>query len=148
MTDRPAPICPYCGSMMVYNQCRTTAWYGYYECTKAGCRACAPRIALHGKTGTDPKDKEAAYTAAMERAEPVNRVLTLTEVKAHIAESLDVPSLYMDFIPPNGKWEVHWREGENIRDAITYSASSYGKKWRCWLRKPTPDECAAAKWEG
>ena len=28
-----------------------------------------------------------------------------------------------------------------------YSAASYGKTWRCWLRRPTDEERKAAKWD-
>lgn len=29
----------------------------------------------------------------------------------------------------------------------TDRSEKYGKEWRCWPRKPTPEQMTAAKWE-
>lgn len=33
------------------------------------------------------------------------------------------------------------------KEALKLMRKDYGKTWRCWARRPTPEECAAAPWE-
>ena len=97
---------------------------------------------------------ETALSAAQKRWVEPNRVMTLEEVKAHISESLDVPSLFMDFPSPWDTEEaaeifgiVHWRNGQRLSQSLHNDNDGYNVRWRCWMRKPT-DEERAAPWEG
>lgn len=96
-----------------------------------------------------------ALPAALHRAEPEMRPLTMVEVKAHCAKGLDAEPLWTEFrekcamsrwifavIPPDvfdrpvlSEW------------IATDRSEKYGKEWRCWPRKPTPEQMAAEKWE-
>lgn len=148
--DKPKPpvMCPYCGHKMVHQYV-----YGdhYFRCPK--CRAVAP-----------DKDTEAeAYTAAMQRWQKPNRVLTLGEVQnlayvryeqQHIlvveykaiikgAENVFRPcAIAHDRIRMVEIWEIY--DGTRM---TLMEKSMYGKSWRCWLRKPTQEEREAAPWE-
>ncbi len=93
--------------------------------------------------------------AALHRAEPENRPLTLEELKAHCAKGPDAEPLWAEFreecaisrwifavIPPDvfdrpvlSEW------------IATDRSEKYGKEWRCWPRKPTPEQMRAEKWE-
>jgi hypothetical protein len=93
--------------------------------------------------------------AALHRAEPEMRPLTLDEIYAKIDDE---------------DWNVVWIEGPDSQKAepmcpyykeenkIVFCAppfvrvweetiSRYGKSWRCWPRKPSPEQMAAAEWE-
>lgn len=110
-------------------------WEAYYTCLSCGHKiAAAP---------------------AGSRAEPENRALTLEELKAHCAKGLDAEPLWAEFreecaisrwifavIPPDvfdrpvlSEW------------IATDRSEKYGKEWRCWPRKPTSEQMAAAEWE-
>lgn len=98
---------------------------------------------------------EEALSAALHRAEPEMRPLTLDEIYAKIDDE---------------DWNVLWIEGPDSQKAepmcpyykegnkIVFCAppfvrvweetiSRYGKSWRCWPRKPTLEQMAAEKWE-
>ncbi len=138
MTETPK--CPYCGAEMELKYV-----CGEYFCLCAVCEATSPM-------GTS---KETVLSAALHRAEPENRVLTLDEVKAHCAKGPDAEPLWTEFrekrtisrwifavIPP----DVFDRPV--ISEWIaTDRSEKYGKIWRCWPRKPTPEQMQAAKWE-
>lgn len=138
MTETPK--CPYCGAGMELKYV-----CGEYFCLCAACEATSPM-------GTS---KEAALSAALHRAEPEMRPLTLEEIYAKIDDE---------------DWNVVWIEGPDSQKAepmcpyykegnkIVFCAppfvrvweetiSRYGKSWRCWPRKPTLEQMAAAKWE-
>lgn len=96
-----------------------------------------------------------ALSAALHRAEPEMRPLTLEEVRAHCAKGPDAEPLWAEFkeecaisrwifavIPPDvfdrpvlSEW------------IATDRSEKYGKEWRCWPRNPTPEQMAAEKWE-
>ena len=136
MTETPK--CPYCGAEMELKYV-----CGEYFCLCAVCEATSP-------IGTS---KEAALSAAFHCAEPENRLLTLEE----IIEKLE-----------DKEWNVVWMECPiqrvtvpmcpQYRDGDTIiccapliqckeKLSNYGKTWRCWPRKPTPEQMRAEKWE-
>lgn len=95
------------------------------------------------------------FSAALHRAEPEMRPLTLEEVRAHCAKGPDAEPLWAEFkeecaisrwifavIPPDvfdrpvlSEW------------IATDRSEKYGKEWRCWPRKPTPEQIVAKKWE-
>lgn len=132
--DRPKPpvVCPYCGHKMVHHYV-----YGdhFFRCPK--CRAVAP-----------DKDTEAeAYTAAMQRWQEPNRVLTLKELNAHNGFVWCEYRGYANDSDPgyveNGTLSV---DGDSL--SWQESQSGYGEYWRCWRRKPTHEEREAVPWEG
>lgn len=44
--------------------------------------------------------------------------------------------------------EVHvWLLTPGTDDEFSYPTNDYNKTWRCWPRKPTPEQMAAEKWE-
>ena len=99
-----------------------------------------------------------ALSAALHRAEPEMRPLTLEELKAHCAKGRDAEPLWVEFDTvidmalwvlantPCGMDEkdipslAYWVKDEEL-------VSKYGKFWRCGSRKPTPEQMAAEKWE-
>lgn len=138
MTETPK--CPYCGAETRLNENNEGIYW--YECRE--CNA----------TGPTEKTPVEAFSAALYRAEPEMRPLTLEEVIAKLE---------------NKGWDVVWMECPDLRDAVpmcpshrrenesfflaphiracTEALSNYSKTWRCWPRKPTPEQMAAEKWE-
>lgn len=139
MTETPK--CPYCGAETRLNENNEGIYW--YECRE--CNA----------TGPTEKTPVEAFSAALHRAEPEMRPLTLDEICAKIDDE---------------DWNVVWIEGPDSQKAepmcpyykeenkIVFCAppfvrvweetiSRYGKSWRCWPRKPTPEQMAAEKWE-
>lgn len=148
---KQAPRCPYCGAEMRNENsvgCIDNPRY-WYRCTNKGC----------GSTSPDKSTWWNAYRAAMTRCETPNRVLTWEEVCA----ACDVP-----------EWVLLWREW-NVKDAALYveqicpayelnnedvvfvspgdetegryNKAEYGKRLRCWIRKPTMNEMENTPWE-
>ncbi len=143
------PKCPYCGDkmelMIVSPECingTSTAWYQCVVCESSSptseCPANAPRKEIVKK----------ALTLALHRAEPKNRVLTLEELKNH-AGFLWNENRYGSF---DSEGEPAYVEndflyaGNGNVDLKLNIAKTYGKHWRCWLRKPTKKEMEATPW--
>lgn len=120
------------------------------------CPYCGAETRLNENNRADQKDAGIRpFSAALHRAEPEMRPLTLEELKAHCAKGRDAEPLWAEFreecaisrwifavIPPDvfdrpvlSEW------------IATDRSEKYGKEWRCWPRKPTPEQMAAAKWE-
>lgn len=147
MTETPK--CPYCGAKLEVTHAfvsdATAAHKLVYTCF---CRECG----VYTPKRSTPEE---ALSAALHRAEPEMRPLTLDEIYAKIDDE---------------DWNVVWIEGPDSQKAepmcpyykeenkIVFCAppfvrvweetiSRYGKSWRCWPRKPTPEQMAAEKWE-
>lgn len=147
------PKCPGCGADMEL----------MHLCKAAFCYACT-------KCGWDSPigiDSESAFRMASRRAEPKNRVLTLEEVRNTEKDAFDFMMHWLEL-----KFEPHKCKGEETESAIfavsmyfddesddvIYSPAyvtdyyllknQYGKKWRCWLRKPTEAERRETPWAG
>ena len=143
------PKCPYCGAELEVTHAfvndATAAHKLVYTCF---CRECG----VYTPKRSTPEE---AISAALHRAEPEMRPLTLEEIYAKIDDE---------------DWNVVWIEGQDSQKAelmcpfykeenkIAFCAppfvrvweetiSRYGKSWRCWPRKPTPEQMAAEKWE-
>ena len=139
MTETPK--CPYCGAETRLNENNEGIYW--YECMECNAK---------GPTENTPVE---AFSAALHRAEPEMRPLTLEEIYAKIDDE---------------DWNVVWIEGPDSQKAepmcpyykeenkIVFCAppfvrvleetiSRYGKSWRCWPRKTTPEQMAAEKWE-
>lgn len=139
MTETPK--CPGCGSAM------KSVDFGREHLRFFFCYVCGWGSPLRAT------EKE-ALSAALHRAEPEMRPLTMEEVIAKLE---------------NKGWDVVWMECPDLRDAVpmcpshrheneafflaphiracTEALSNYSKTWRCWPRKPTPEQMAAAEWE-
>ena len=142
MTETPK--CPYCGAETRLNENNEGIYW--YECRE--CNA----------TGPTEKTPVEAFSAAIYRAEPENHPLTLEELKAHCAKGRDAEPMWVEFdtVSDMALWVLantpcgmdekdipslaYWLKDEDL-------VSEYGKFWRCWLRKPTPEQMAAEKWE-
>lgn len=146
MTETPK--CPYCGEELevthafVSNATETHKMVYTYFCRE--CRVYTPKRST----------REEALSAALHRAEPEMRPLTLDEIIAELE---------------NKGWDVVWMECPDLRAAVPMcpshrrgdeafflaplirackeALSNYSKTWRCWPRKPTPEQMAAAEWE-
>ena len=148
MTETPK--CPYCGAEMMMEKYDNKEIY-WYICSKCGCAA---------PMGKNP---EAALSAALHRAEPEMRPLTLDEV---LELGKDDDSIV--YITDRHWEECGWHQPVSITyDSATFEEkrqdlhfyepandypefwpkAEYGKSWRCWPRKPTPEQMAAEKWE-
>ena len=150
MTETPK--CPYCGEKLALKvrEEPKNKWNARYICNK--CHSTGP-YANECQEKSYAEEVALAYT--LHRAEPEMRPLTLEEIYAKIDDE---------------DWNVVWIEGPDSQKAepmcpyykeenkIIFCAppfvrvweetiSRYGKSWRCWPRKPTPEQMAAEKWE-
>lgn len=148
MTETPK--CPYCGAEMKVDAVRLTQhnWVGWSHCEN--CRSVGPS---KSNCYTEKEAEEAALSAALHRAEPELRPLTLEEVKSHCAKGPDAEPLYIEFshrttlsrwilVSPN----IECNEPATVTRYLDIWEHDYGKTWRCWPRKPTPEQMAA-EWE-
>lgn len=157
MTETPK--CPYCGAEMIVMAVRMAPhkWIGWYKCEK-----CLSEASVKNCGYTEEEAKEIALSAALHRAEPEMRPLTLAEV-LELGKD-DDSIVYIESIRFGGcGWyqpctiifdsstvgrrnEIHFYEpGNDLPDF--WPEAEYGKSWRCWPRKPTPEQMAAAEWE-
>lgn len=137
MTETPK--CPYCGAGMELKYV-----CGEYFCLCAACEATSPM-------GTS---KEAALSAALHRAEPENKPLTLGEVQECCEKGIGYMPLWVEFrnTPDVSRWmPINLQDTVFSSETVSIYLKSIGDKynvmWRCWPRKPTPDQMTAAKWE-
>lgn len=135
MTETPK--CPYCGAETRLNENNEGIYW--YECRE--CNA----------TGPTEKTPVEAFSAALHRAEPENRLLTLGEAQQISSEYGGT------WVEEKTAWGLaHVTPIDNQTGAcyiytffakFPLMAEEYGKTWRCWSRKPTPEQMAAAEWE-
>ena len=146
MTETPK--CPYCGAETRLNENNEGIYW--YECRE--CNA----------TGPTEKTPVEAFSAALHRAEPENRPLTLEEVMELGKDEDSIVYLeprrlggcgwyqpcasIFDSSAEGQKNEIHFDEPGNDLPEF-WPEAEYGKTWRCWPRKPTPEQMAAEKWE-
>lgn len=146
MTETPK--CPYCGAETRLNENNEGIYW--YECRE--CNATGP-------TENTPVE---AFSAAIHRAEPENRPLTLEEVLELGKDEDSIVyiesrrfggcgwyqpcSIICDSSEAGQKNEIHFYEPGNDLPEF-WPEAEYGKSWRCWPRKPTPEQMAAAEWE-
>lgn len=101
--------------------------------------------------------KECAIEAWNSRAEPPTKPLTLAQF-TEIYSTRENHVWPFDALPPqlflesaiekNDFCWISWGVARTIFEQgyRAYSVDSYGKKWRCWTRKPTDEERRAAAW--
>lgn len=154
MTETPK--CPYCGAELEVTHAfvnnATAAHKLVYTCF---CRECGVY------TPKRPTPEE-AISAALHRAEPEMRPLTLEEVLELGKDEDSIVyiesrrfggcgwyqpcAIIFDSSAEGQKNEIHFYEpGNDLPDF--WPEAEYGKSWRCWPRKPTPEQMAAEKWE-
>ena len=143
------PKCPYCGAELEVTHAfvsdATAAHKLVYTCF---CRECGVY------TPKRPTPEE-ALSAALHRAEPEIRPLTLEEIIAELGnKELDVVWVEctvlmgaMPMFPSHRHGDTAFFFAPLTRRACTETLSNYGKTWRCWHWKPTPEQMAAEKWE-
>ena len=152
MTDRPAPLCPYCpGGVKMAKQRKSkgmTTGRDWYACPL--CHATGPIVIT--KDGNWDLASKAAYEVTMCRAEPVARVMTLDEFtqdeNAVYVEDCygNVEITIMRYIVPMRK-PMYLAGSTFERDTCAYEIKTYGKKWRAWTAKPTDAQRAGTAWE-
>lgn len=154
MTETPK--CPYCGAELEVTHAfvnnATAAHKLVYTCF---CREC-------GVYTPKRPTQEEAISAALHRAEPEMRPLTLEEVLELGKDEDSIVyiesrrfggcgwyqpcAIIFDSSAEGQKNEIHFYEpGNDLPDF--WPEAEYGKSWRCWPRKPTPEQMAAEKWE-
>lgn len=108
---------------------------------------------LHNADNWYQRSGKKACEAWNHRAEPENRLLTLEEIIEKL-EDEEWNVVWMEC--PEQRVTVpmcpQYREGDTIICCAPLTQckgklSNYGKTWRCWPRKPTPEQMAAEKWE-
>lgn len=150
--------CPFCGQTPKMEESARFPCYGKDEGKriKGYTVVCQNMYCiLHNEDNWYRRSENEAAEAWNHRAEPEMRPLTLEEVQAHCAKGPDAEPLWAEFreecaisrwifavIPPDvfdrpvlSEW------------IATNRNEKYGKEWRCWPRKPTPEQMAAEKWE-
>ena len=143
------PKCPYCGDRMEPRVSLTTErnlFSAWYQCVT--CESTSPRIEFSGGTSNE-KIIERLQAVSSRRIEPKNRVLTLEELKNHAG-----------FLWNENRYDSFESEGEPAyaENGFLYAGNgnvdlrrdisdTYGKNWRCWLRKPTKEEMEGTAWE-
>lgn len=140
MTETPK--CPYCGAEMKLHQCGSSIRI-WYECE---CGSESPHISPNWAKDTEESWREAALSAALHRAEPENRPLTLAEVKNHCKRPLEAEPLFMEFKREGNRCRWMLATAVKTLEAMEFTGD-YGKSFRCWSRKPSPEQMAAEKWE-
>ena len=155
---KPMPKCPYCGAEMslednedvlfgVFSDEEKMYWY---QCNAPSCGIHSP--ANHTKAG--------AYKAAMKRYEEPNRVLTLDEVFVIACNDYNTEqetAMYLECREDNEGYAIVTDvetdgskillEFSGVGGGCKLNEKDYGSLWRCWLRKPTPEEMANTPWE-
>ena len=150
--------CPFCGQTPKMEESARFQRYGKDEGKriKGYTVVCQTMYCiLHNEDNWYRRSAKEASEEWNHRAEPEMRPLTLEEIYAKIDDE---------------DWNVVWIEGPDSQKAepmcpyykeenkIVFCAppfvrvweetiSRYGKSWRCWPRKPTPEQMAAEKWE-
>lgn len=150
--------CPFCGQKPKMEESARFPRYGKDEGKrKKGYTVVCQNMycILHNADNWYERSEKEACEAWNHRAEPEMRPLTLEEIYAKIDDE---------------DWNVVWIEGPDSQKAepmcpyykeenkIVFCAppfvrvweeaiSRYGKSWRCWPRKPTTEQMAAAEWE-
>ena len=135
------PKCPYCGAETRLNESNKGIYW--YECRE--CNA----------TGPTEKTPGEAFSAAIHRAEPENRHLTLEEILAKANEE-DWNFVWLEHKKSRTTMQLcpwHRKRDKIIFCGLPFDAQiaenivEIRKTWRCWPRRPTPEQMAAEKWE-
>lgn len=142
------PKCPYCGTEMLDD---SYTWI----CPK--CYSNSPVVIWDEEKvkGMTEEEKMAyAREAALHRAELANRPLTLDEVRAHCEDGVSAMPLWVELkrTPILSRWVIIRQaiRSNDFNELLTFVdgfGDQYNAMWRCWPRKPTPEQMQAEKWE-
>ena len=146
MTETPK--CPYCGAEMKlvdsFISTETLQNQMAYRYSCEGCKSLSPREIT----------PEEALSAALHRAEPENKPLTLGEVQECCEKGIGYMPLWVEFrnTPDVSRWmPINLQDTVFSSETVSIYLKSIGDKynvmWRCWHWKPTPEQMAAEKWE-
>ena len=142
------PKCPYCGDEMKIRVSLTTPDWGLlsaqYKCMT--CESTSPRIEFSGGTSND-EIIERLQAVSSRRAEPKNRVLTLEELKNHAGFLWNENRFESEGEPAYAENDFLYVGNGNVDLKLNIS-KIYGRRWRCWLRKPTAAERRETPWAG
>ena len=142
------PKCPYCGDEMKIRVSLTTPDWGLlsaqYKCMT--CESTSPRIEFSGGTSND-EIIERLQAVSSRRAEPKNRVLTLEELKNHAGFLWNENRFESEGEPAYAENDFLYVGNGNVDLKLNISKIS-GRRWRCWLRKPTAEEMEETPWNG
>lgn len=154
------PKCPYCGDRMKIHVLPHTTeqeqkfFSAWYQCVS--CKSTSPRFKFPISCATS-EIKKATLEVALYRVEPKNRVLTLEEVEAYCEGGADVTPLWYERKDHSdiNRWmvidlpELAFGSAATVKRLVNspFFESTYGEKWRCWLRKPTNEEMEGTPWE-
>ena len=157
--------CGYCEVNSWGNWCNKENAQLNDVCDEHKCDSFFPRIkkeesfqqlskALCGKENVTLDELLEAKEQLKQRAEPENRPLTLEEIIAKLEnKELDVVWVECTVLMAAVPMCPSHRHGDTafflapLIRGYTDTLSNYGKTWRCWPRKPTPEQMAAEKWE-
>ena len=88
-----------------------------------------------------------AYIKRLERhVEPKNRVLTLEELEVYTGFLWNENRFDYEGEPASVEKGFMYAGNGNV-DLRRDISDTYGKNWRCWLRKPTKEEMEGRPWE-
>lgn len=144
--------CPYCGKAMNYQFDSSLMankgkiiYRGYFCCTNCHCRS--PVVSELSELETIEEVENEARLLNMERVEPKNRVLTLEELKVYTGFLWKVYNGFDCEGAPAFVEKGFIYAGNGNVDLKQDISDTYGKNWRCWLRKPTKEEMEGTPWE-
>lgn len=146
-TMSETPKCPYCGDRMALHVLPHTTeqefFSAWYQCVT--CESTSPRIEFIGNT-SQTKIEERLQAVSSRRAEPKNRVLTLEELKNHAGFLWNENRFESEGEPAYAENDFLYVGNGNVDLKLNIS-KIYGRRWRCWLRKPTETERWETPWE-
>lgn len=126
--------CPYCGKeMRLINQYPSSGFL--FNCDECGA--------------TSPSGETVEEAYAIARCRPLQKTLTLEEVKKQVAVWVEWVWSYENISPAMYLCSDYRTMcfDEGFAKSYRLPKADYGKKWRCWATKPTDEERKAAKWE-
>lgn len=142
------PKCPYCGDRMALHVLPHTTeqefFSAWYQCVT--CESTSPRVEFIGNT-SQTKIEERLQAVSSRRVEPKNRVLTLEELKVYTGFLWKVYNGFDCEGAPAFVEKGFMYAGNGNVDLRQDISDTYGKNWRCWLRKPTEAERRETPWE-
>lgn len=146
--------CPFCGQTPKMEESARFQHYGKDEGKriKGYTVVCQNMYCiLHNEDNWYRRSAKEASEEWNHRAEPENRLLTLGEAQQISSEDGGT------WLEEKTAWGLaHINPIDNQTGAcyiytffakFPLMAEKYGKTWRCWLRKPSPEQMAAEKWE-
>ena len=143
------PKCPYCGDRMALHVLPHTTeqefFSAWYQCVT--CESTSPRLEFIGNT-SQAKIEERLQDVSSRRAKPKNRVLTLEELKVYTGFLWKVYNGFDCEGAPAFVEKGFMYAGNGNVDLRQDISDTYGKNWRCWLRKPTGAERRETPWAG